>query len=357
MTRDELEKTAKSLLQKYDQSAYFFFTTQGRTALYSVLSCIGADGKEIIVPALTCNTTVVSSIYQSGAKPVFVDIDYESLEMNIGVLERKINKNTIAVISHNYYGYLTQNISHINNVCKEHGIYHIEDCAHNIGVTINNQLSDFRVYSFSKMLPSYSGGCITLDDCSLYERLLKRFETSDGLRKLIKNIRSCDNYYKQMFYYHDNIKYRAAHLFFSMARIIAAQVFKSDTLRVNGNYYTRKYADKFTFCLLDTIATDFQLKRFIKSYKNIESIALAKRELYYSFKDKIPVHTYCTYSANPRYIIVNREDAIKKGYKYVDLWPAFQNYFGEQQSFTTKKIAKTLVGIDLYYYIAKNWTI
>lgn len=124
----------------------------GSSANLLALASLGLPrGSEVITPALTFSTTV-APIIQLGLKPVFVDVELQTLQADPASISNKINENTSAVMIPNLIG----NVADWNKigevVKKRPDIYIVEDSADTIGYTINefvgNKVSDVTTTSF-----------------------------------------------------------------------------------------------------------------------------------------------------------------------------------------------------------------
>ena len=124
----------KQLIGKYlgvnSQNIFLFW--KGRIALYAILKAIGIkEGDEIILPAFTCVVAVNPIIY-FGAKPVYVDIDPKTYNVNPNKIEEKITPKTKAILAQNTFG-LSADLDVICEVAKKYNLFVIEDCAHGFG--------------------------------------------------------------------------------------------------------------------------------------------------------------------------------------------------------------------------------
>lgn len=110
---------------------------------------IGRGDEVITTPMTFCST--VNSILHVGAKPVLVDINQETLNIDEKKIERNITKRTKAIIVVHFAGKIA-NIKSIIKICKKHNIFVIEDCAHAIETKLNNRhagtFGHFGCYSF-----------------------------------------------------------------------------------------------------------------------------------------------------------------------------------------------------------------
>ncbi|MDP3147690.1 MAG: aminotransferase class I/II-fold pyridoxal phosphate-dependent enzyme [Ignavibacteria bacterium] len=130
-------KEAISLILKCDAERIFLYW-KGRVALYAILKAMGIKkDDEVILPAFTC-VVVPNAIIYLGAKPVYVDISTETLNMEIDLIEDAITPKTKVIICQNTFG-LSSNIEEINEIAKKHKLFTIEDCTHGFGGVYNGK--------------------------------------------------------------------------------------------------------------------------------------------------------------------------------------------------------------------------
>jgi perosamine synthetase len=140
----------------------------------SLLSLGIKKGDEVIVPDLTWVASV-SPIKYIGAKPIFVDIDKDSLCIDYTKLQNKITKKTKAVVSVNLFGNVANNIE-IKKICNKNKIYLIEDSAESLGASLKNKMAgrfgDVSLFSFNatKLIMSGQGGCLCTNNKKIYEK-------------------------------------------------------------------------------------------------------------------------------------------------------------------------------------------
>jgi len=104
----------------------------GRTALMAILKSLDLEkGDEVLIQAFTCNA-VVNPILWSGLKPIFVDIEKDSLNINPDELEKKITPKSKVVIVQHTFGKPAE-LDRILEICNNHNLILIEDCAHCLG--------------------------------------------------------------------------------------------------------------------------------------------------------------------------------------------------------------------------------
>ncbi len=101
-------------------------TTSGTTALHIAVLANGVgQGDEVITSAFTFIASANSILY-AGAKPVFVDIDPATFNLNPALIEKAITKKTKAILPVHLYG-LTCDMDPIMSIAAKHGLAVIED--------------------------------------------------------------------------------------------------------------------------------------------------------------------------------------------------------------------------------------
>lgn len=128
---------------------------------------------EVIVPTFTCTATNIPLLY-IGAKPVFADIDRDSMNISIKDIEAKITEKTKAIACVDYGG-VPCDYDGLNNICAKYGLKLISDAAHSLGTKYKEkysaQLADFTIFSFQaiKTLTTGDGGLVAIKDLSSVE--------------------------------------------------------------------------------------------------------------------------------------------------------------------------------------------
>lgn len=141
----------------------------------SVLNIKGGD--QVIVPAMTFVSTALAPLY-CGAKPVFADIEEETLCIDPKDIKKKITKKTKAIIAVHYGGHACQ-MDQIVKIAKKHNLYIIEDAAHACGAKYKDKMlgsiGKMGCFSFHavKNLPTGDGGMIATNDKKIYQHLLR----------------------------------------------------------------------------------------------------------------------------------------------------------------------------------------
>ena len=138
-------------------------------ALHLALEVFGiSSGDEVLVPAISFVSTAHAVIYNQ-ARPVFVDVEADTLCMDIDDMKRKISKRTKAIVPVHYGGYPCD-LDAIHEVAERSEAVVIEDAAHACGSEYKGEkigsISDATCFSFHavKNLAVGDGGMITLND-------------------------------------------------------------------------------------------------------------------------------------------------------------------------------------------------
>jgi len=132
------------------------------------------EGDEIIMPSFTFVSTANAFVLR-GAKPVFADISYETLNITPEEIKSKITSKTKAVVVVHYAG-VSCEMDKIINICSENKIYLIEDAAHAINAKYQDRFlgsfGDIATFSFhdTKNITCGEGGAILINNKDLIER-------------------------------------------------------------------------------------------------------------------------------------------------------------------------------------------
>lgn len=141
----------------------------GTAALHIALHELGV-GKddEVIVPSLTFVATINPILYV-GAKPVIVDVDLETWNIDPGEIKKAVTEKTKAVIPVHLYGNPC-NTDSIIKIAEEYGLYVIEDATESLGATYKGKqtgtFGNMGCFSFNgnKLITTGGGGMIVTND-------------------------------------------------------------------------------------------------------------------------------------------------------------------------------------------------
>lgn len=149
----------------------------GTTALWLALSGLGiGQGDEVIT---TPNTFIATAeaISFCGAKPAFVDVEEQTYNMNLDLLEDAITPKTKAIIPVHLYGQMVD-MDRIMQIARAHGLFVVEDACQAHGAEYNGQragsIGDAGCFSFypGKNLGAYGeAGAVVTNDAELAEKI------------------------------------------------------------------------------------------------------------------------------------------------------------------------------------------
>ena len=169
---EELEKR----ICEYLGVKYCVTFNSGGSALYASMLAYGfKPGDEIIVPSFTFIATAYAPLYV-GAKPVFADIEEETLGLDPEDVKEKITKKTKAIIPI-HYGGMPCKIKELKEIAEDYNLILIEDAAEAFGAKIKDRyvgtFGDASIFSFcqNKIFTTSEGGCVVTDNKEIYERL------------------------------------------------------------------------------------------------------------------------------------------------------------------------------------------
>jgi dTDP-4-amino-4,6-dideoxygalactose transaminase len=171
------------LIEEYQQKFARFFGAErafafwkGRVALYTLLRALNVGrSDEVILPGYTCVMNV-NPIKYVEAKPVYVDIEPDTFNMNPNLLEEKITNKTKVIIAQHTYGYPCE-MDTIMKIANNSGISVIEDCCLALGSKYKGKmvgtfgLAGYFSSQWNKPYTTGLGGMAITSDRELAERI------------------------------------------------------------------------------------------------------------------------------------------------------------------------------------------
>ena len=140
----------------------------GTVALHLALATLGLEpGDEVIIPTFTMIATANAVTYL-GAKPVLVDSEPVTWNMDVNQVEAKITRRTKAIIPVHTYGHPVD-MDALNAIAQKHGLFVLEDAAEAHGARYKDRpvgsLGDAACFSFygNKIITTGEGGMVTTD--------------------------------------------------------------------------------------------------------------------------------------------------------------------------------------------------
>ncbi|MFH0906924.1 MAG: DegT/DnrJ/EryC1/StrS family aminotransferase [bacterium] len=163
----------EEMFAKYVGTKYAVSMNSCASALFAVIKVLNITG-EIILPSFTFIASA-NAIVTTGAKPVFAEVDFQTGNINPTDIEKKITKNTQAIMPVHFAGQSCE-MDKIMEIAKKHNLVVIEDSAEAIGAEFNNKKTgSFGIGCFSffptKNMTTGEGGMVTTNDKNLVQKV------------------------------------------------------------------------------------------------------------------------------------------------------------------------------------------
>ena len=177
----------------------------GTDAIYIALKALGVGLNDEVITVANTWISTAETISQTGAEPVFVDIDPNTYNIDYEKIESKITNKTKAIIPVHLFGHAV-NMKEVKRICDKYNLVLIEDCAQAHFAEYNNQkvgtFGDIATFSFypGKNLGAYgdAGAIITNNDelaekCRMFANhgaLKKHFHQQPGINSRMDGIQA-----------------------------------------------------------------------------------------------------------------------------------------------------------------------
>lgn len=168
----ELEKSIKNIVS----TTHAMAVSNGTASLHlALLALYIKNGDEVIIPAFSYVATA-NAVELVGAKPIFVDIDISTFNIDVSKIESHITSKTKAIMPVHEFG-LACDITQIKEIGEKKSLYVIEDAACALGAMDNEQpvgsFGNFGSFSFHprKSVTSGEGGMVTTNNDELAEKI------------------------------------------------------------------------------------------------------------------------------------------------------------------------------------------
>ena len=240
------------LIESFTSAKFAVAMNSGTAALHIALKLLGTDENcEVITQPLTF-IAICNAISYCNAKPIFVDVDKDTMGLSPKSLEtflvtqtiqkngscynKKTDKKITAVIAMHTFGFPCR-VNDIKKICKQYNIKLIEDSAESLGSFINNQhtgtYGDMGIISFNgnKIITGGGGGCIITND--------------ENLAKIAKHLTTTAKVPHKWEFAHDMVgyNYRMPNI---NAALLVAQLENLEKFLKNKRELAMAYKDFFT---------------------------------------------------------------------------------------------------------------
>ncbi len=303
--------------------------SNGTVALHIALLALGV-GKddEVIVPTFTYISSV-NAITYTGAKPIFVDSDPLTWQIDTKSIEQKISEKTKAIMPVHIYGHPCE-MNEISKISDKYKLKVVEDCAEAIGTLYNDKhvgtFGDISTFSFfgNKTITTGEGGMVCTNSKELGDLSIRLKGQGLAINRE---------------YYHDIIgyNYRMTNI---CAAIGCAQLERVNEILKNKKRIVQQYIDGLKNLPLEyhkesdkvnhsywmfTILVNSENDR-IKLRKYLNENGIDTRPTFH------PVHSMPIYNSDEKFEVA--EDLGKRG---INL-PSYPDLTGEDIKYITKKI-------------------
>ena len=269
-TDGKYQKKTEFLIKKLIKSKFIALTQSCTSALEisSILLNL-KKGDEVIMPSYGF-VSISNAIALRGAKPVFAEIDPNTLNICPKDIEKKITKKTVAIYLIHYAGH-SCDLDKILKIKRKHKIYLIEDSAHAFLGKYKNKylgtLGDIGVFSFheTKNFIGGQGGCISINNKKFIRRANYILDKGTNRKDFIKDYRKKiinSNKLKDFYSWVDlGSEFRAPEL---SSALIYSQLLKRKIIQNKRKFIWKRYVNLFE---------DIKYKklRIIKPLKNSSS--------------------------------------------------------------------------------------
>lgn len=172
LQKGEYQNKFETSFKEYIDARYAISFDSARSGFFSILKCLGiGESDEILLQAFT-TVALPNAIMWCKAKPVFVDINERTYNMDPNQIEKHITSKTKAIVVQHTFGN-PSDLDRILNIARKHHLSVIEDCAHSLGSRYRGKLTGtfgnaaFFSFGRDKVISSVSGGIVVTDDWKL----------------------------------------------------------------------------------------------------------------------------------------------------------------------------------------------
>jgi len=162
---------------KYTGAKYAVGLSSCTAALHLALIAAGVGPGDEVITTIFTFAASINPVLILGGKPVLVDIDEQTMNIDVNLIENAITKKTKVIIPMHYGGYPC-NMDAIRKIAKKYNLIIIEDAATAIGTTYKGKkvgnIGDMTCFSFHpiKNMSTGDGGMVTTNNKSLADRIM-----------------------------------------------------------------------------------------------------------------------------------------------------------------------------------------
>lgn len=179
LSQGPVVKELERQFAEYCGAKYAIALSNGTATLHTALYALGIEeGDEVITTPFTFVATA-NSIMMQRAKPVFVDIEPDTFNIDPALIEKKITKKTKAIMPVDLFGH-PYDVKAVNKIAKDHGLFTVEDAAQSIGAEYKGKrtgtladIASFSLYATKNLTAGVGGMLVTnnkkvMEKCKLF---------------------------------------------------------------------------------------------------------------------------------------------------------------------------------------------
>lgn len=178
LTEFKETQTFAKMIAAYTGAKYCSVLSNGTVTMTAALIALGIGmDDEVIVPAYTMIATPNSVLMALGAKPVFADVEIDTMCLDFEGMKKAITPKTKAIMLVSINGRYPTRLSDILEFCKENHIFVVEDAAQSLGSFHNGKhvgrygIAGSFSFSMPKIITTGQGGALITDDEDLYRKI------------------------------------------------------------------------------------------------------------------------------------------------------------------------------------------
>lgn len=209
----------EKLFADYLEMKHAVAVQSGSAALHVALKALGVGSDDcVILPNGSCGASI-STVAQCGAKPIVLDVEKETYALDAERLVEaiKIYSPKVVQLVH-VYGFPARDTLEIQKLCKQYGVYLLEDAAEALGATLDGtkigNFGDITTFSIrsEKMIGVGEGGVVVTNHSGLYESVMRLASRAAPFRG------KESPYWAKYFYDGEGYNYRLPHILGAIAR-------------------------------------------------------------------------------------------------------------------------------------------
>ena len=178
ITQGSKIKEFEDAIADYAGAKYAVAFNSGTSALHSSMFALDIKNKDQVITSPNTFCATSNSVLYQNAEPVFSDIDLNTYNLDIDLIDSVINKNTKAIIPVHFAG-RPCDMDKLDAIKKKYKLFIVEDACHAIGAVYKNKkigsISDITCFSFHpvKNITTGEGGIAVTNSLDLYQKMLQ----------------------------------------------------------------------------------------------------------------------------------------------------------------------------------------